>query len=203
MDSMIFYLKNSKLTYIFYLSLSFFLSSLIWFFIIDNLFIFKISSLLLLLFSSYLFFNFSFRKEFLLDKINKEYQSNFKKNILNIYKNEIDQNFFEKLNKLEDFLEKRFPGNSLYKIRVLNTIQKSLNLYISNLEKIKNINSFSENDFSKNIDNYKEQNKKIISYLNKYLEKVIFDYSVNEKIILNISNEMDSHIKIFNKFKEL
>jgi len=128
-------------------------------------------------------------------------ENDYKKKKLQLfekYKNLIEQDFFSKIDGLKEMLNNKYSKTSVYKLRVLSTIERSINIYIENIKKIDTLQKMSKTDFKKEIDQINENNQKIIITIDSYIHRLI-EKSLNESEINETLSDFERHIKILEK----
>lgn len=126
------------------------------------------------------------------------------------YNLDIKDNIFSKVDLITTIMKENFSPQGLFSLRVFKVVNNSLHLYIENLKIKEHLNkaivinehsdkkSFYENELFKN----KEQNSKIASNLDNFIEELTSKNN-NDTKIEKLLNEFEHSTKILSKINHI
>ncbi|WP_320035122.1 hypothetical protein [Halarcobacter sp.] len=127
----------------------------------------------------------------------------FEEKITNDYNLNRQNNIFKKIEFIKEFVKNNFNEKGLFSINILLLINKTLNLYIENLNILINLESSLKltNDFSKaqnieaEIKKNNMQNENILNHLDNYIHELT-EKNTNDEKVSSIESELEHTLNI-------
>jgi len=116
-----------------------------------------------------------------------------------------DSAIFDKIEKIQNLIASRFSSTSMFTLRVFETINTSLDMYLANLELIKDykaLEGVTSKDYSEQIEKNVQQNKDIVDNLDGFIEKVIHDKS-NDKEMEYLMSSFEKSVDLYQKVNKI
>jgi len=149
---------------------------------------------------------FIFNKDNIAKNIEEKLFLQYKKDIQEKYHDiGFDSNIFKKIDTLRSLLSEQFSNSSTFSIRMFQTINNSLALYVENLEIIKvhkELEQVTNKSYSDEINKNLSQNNDIIDNLDRFIEEMALGKG-NDSKMEDLVNTFETSVNLFNKLKSI